>query len=74
MKPTSKKESELRGRFAHPHDTWNNHDQAVRIAKRRWKRKTHKLVRKQAKGEVARLKQEVDRLRPTALERAAMKD
>lgn len=49
MKPTSKKESELRSRFAHPHDTWNNRDQAVRIAKRRWKRNTHKLVRRQAK-------------------------
>jgi hypothetical protein len=53
MKPTSKKESALRGRFASPHDTWNNHDQAVRIARRRWKRKTHKLVRKQSKHELS---------------------
>ena len=48
MKPQSKKESALRFRFANPHDTWNNHDQAVRIARRRWKRKTHKFVRRQA--------------------------
>jgi len=52
MKPGSKKESQLRGRYAHPHDTWNNHDQAVRIAKRRWKRKAHKLVRQQAKDSI----------------------
>lgn len=49
MRPTSRKESELRSRFAHLHDTWNNHDQAVRIARRRWKKNTHRLVRRQAK-------------------------
>jgi len=55
MKPTSKKESRLRERLANPHDTWNNHDQALRIARRRWKRKTGKLVRRQAKAEIARI-------------------
>jgi len=44
--PTSRKESRLQNRFAHPHDTWTNHDQAVRIAKRRWKRHRSKLLRR----------------------------
>jgi hypothetical protein len=52
MKPQSKKESRLRGRFMSPHDVWNNGDQARRIARRRWKRKTHKLQRKEAKREI----------------------
>jgi len=46
VRPRSVKESHLQNRFAHPHDTWTNHDQAVRIAKRRWKRKRSKLLRK----------------------------
>jgi len=46
VRPTSRAESHLQNRFRHPHDTWVNHDQAVRIAKRRWKRKRSKLLRR----------------------------
>lgn len=49
MKPVDSNESELRMRFAHPHDTWNNKDQAVRIARRRWKKNTHRYVRRTLK-------------------------
>lgn len=52
LKPVTKKESRLRGRFQYPHDTWNNHDQAVRIARQRWKRKTHHHQRAQGKAEI----------------------
>lgn len=47
IRPRSVTESHLQNRFAHPHDTWMNHDQAVRIARRRWKRKRSKLLRQQ---------------------------
>jgi hypothetical protein len=46
MKPINKKESNLRKRFAHPHSTGQNTDQGERIAKRRWKKNTHRLVRR----------------------------
>jgi len=49
MKPSDKKESMLQMRYEYPHDVFNNHDQGVRIAHRRWKRKMHKLNRKQGK-------------------------
>jgi hypothetical protein len=52
MKPITKKEGALRFRFKNPHDTWNNHDQAVRIARRRWKRKLHHHQRTQGKDEI----------------------
>jgi len=39
----------LQMRYEYPHDVFNNHDQGVRIAHRRWKRKMHKLNRKQGK-------------------------
>ncbi len=42
----------MRHRFAVPHDVWNNHDQGVRIARRRWKRNTHKLQRRQGKAQI----------------------
>lgn len=49
MKPVSKQESELRSRFMSPHDVWNNTDKAVRIARRRWKKNTHRHIRRTLK-------------------------
>ena len=46
MKPRTPNESMLRFRFEHPHDVWMNHDAAVRIARRRWKRNRSKYLRR----------------------------
>jgi hypothetical protein len=46
MKPRTKKESRLRERFDHPHDVWMNKDEALRIARRRWKRHRSKYLRR----------------------------
>jgi hypothetical protein len=46
VRPKTPHESMLQLRFRAPHDTWTNHDQAVRIAKRRWKRARSKLLRR----------------------------
>lgn len=48
MKPVDKKESAIRGRFASPHDVFENHDQGMRIAKKRWKRHRSHYMRRQA--------------------------
>jgi len=49
VKPKTPQESMLMIRFAYPHDAMDfgqNRDQAVRIAKRRWKRNRSKLLRR----------------------------
>ena len=46
MKPVTPNESQLRFRFRHPHDIWMNHDEGLRIAKRRWKRARSKYLRR----------------------------
>lgn len=51
MKPHSPHESMLRLRFHHPHDVWMNHDEAVRIARRRWKRNRSKYLRREGRRE-----------------------
>ena len=47
MKPVSKRDSWLQHHFIHPHDVWYNQSEGIRIAKRRWKRKRSKLLRKE---------------------------
>jgi hypothetical protein len=46
VKPKTPHESMLQLRFRSPHDVWMNHDEAVRIAKRRWKRNRSKYLRR----------------------------
>ena len=45
-RPVTPHDSMLMLRHRHPHDTWTNHDEAVRIAKRRWKRNRSKYLRR----------------------------
>jgi hypothetical protein len=47
-KPVSKRESAVRGNFVICHDTFVNHDEGLRIAKKRWKRHRSKLLRRTA--------------------------
>lgn len=61
MKPIDASESARRWRFASPHDTFVNHDQALRIARRRWKRNRSKHLRRTAKRRITTdLKEDYD--------------
>lgn len=45
-RPRTPHESMLMLRCRAPHDVWMNHDEAVRIARRRWKRTRSKYLRR----------------------------
>ena len=53
MRPRSKKDSELQHNFQFPHDAYIgvNSDEALRIAKKRWKRNRSKHLRQLDKKE-----------------------
>jgi hypothetical protein len=46
IRPRTAHESRMQMRFRFPHDTWMNHDEAVRIARRRWKKNRSRYLRR----------------------------
>jgi hypothetical protein len=52
MKPVDSKESARRDNFASPHGTFRNHDEALRIARRRWKRNRSIYLRRKSKKQI----------------------